>query len=209
MHDIGNKAAVILSGSGEAERRSPPRCRRSSGQIKSGGRRWRAQRTPSPADGPNDSQFFNHPCKHLPPPRFPAKILSDPGDHGIFQLHSLVRESDPQTADRRLCRCSAKELRGDIGLDLLDSSALQRRPVQRAAALQQYAVDVLSAQPLHQGRQIHMAFPCPAGSRPGSRLSHRVRVSTRRRRRWPGWWGPPGLCGRSCCPKASAAGCHK
>ena len=62
-----------------------------------------------------------------------------------------------------------------------DHAALQRRPVQGAAALQQHAVDLLRAEAVHQGGQVHMAVPRPAGSTPGSPRPHRGRRPPRPR----------------------------
>ena len=73
-------------------------------------------------------------------------------------MKGLVGQRDPISHHRRF-PAAAKELWGQIGLYLPHDPALKRSPVQRPAALQQNAVDVLRAQLCHQRAEVQMALP--------------------------------------------------
>ena len=79
----------------------------------------------------------------------------------------LVREGHPQAAHGGLGGLAAEELGGNIGLDSLDQSCLQHRPVQRAAPLQEQAVNLRRPQLVHQRRQVRQLVRPVGGQGPG------------------------------------------
>ena len=88
---------------------------------------------------------------------FQQKILPQGGDGDVAQDCGLAWHIHAQARHRTRRAFAAKELGGHIGLHPLYKPSLQSRPVQRGAALQEHAVDLLLPQTVHEGRQVHMA----------------------------------------------------
>ena len=62
-------------------------------------------------------------------------VVTDSGQAYVGEFDSVSRGRETWTPNGSFCQHSAKDLWRDVGLDLIDDARLQRRPIERCAAL--------------------------------------------------------------------------
>ena len=90
-------------------------------------------------------------------------VVTDSGQAYVGESDSVSRGRDTRTPNGSFRQHSAKDLWRDVGLDLIDDARLQRRPIERCAALNDEAVEVPVPELVNQGDKIDMAVPVREG----------------------------------------------